>query len=128
MKYLRRIIKDRLNIIEILLHKSWRLTIGTLINLNIVRSTIDYSLFSFNILSDTEKKNSYLCRMLLLEQCSKKDMMLKHSHNMHVLIILTTELANLIVCIQSAQLNSNQLICYLIEDCIQSWNGQLTSN
>jgi hypothetical protein len=50
---------DRLNIIKLLCHKSWKLSPETLVNIYklLIGSIIEYSMFLFNILSKTHKMN-----------------------------------------------------------------------
>jgi hypothetical protein len=57
IKYLLDTCADRLNVIKVLAHKSWNINKETLTNIykSLVRSIIDYSIYLYDILSDTNK-------------------------------------------------------------------------
>ncbi len=57
IKYLLDTCADQLNVIKVLAHKSWNINKETLTNIYkcLVRSIIDYSIYLYDILSDTNK-------------------------------------------------------------------------
>ena len=57
IKYLQDTSIDRMNVIKVLAHKSWQINKQTLTNIykSLIRSIIDYSIYLYNILSNTNQ-------------------------------------------------------------------------
>jgi hypothetical protein len=84
---------NRLNIIKILSHKSWKLTEKTLCNIyiSLSRSIIDYSAIIFNLLSETNKKSLRSIQYQALRHAMRKPIMSSHTELLEISKICTID-------------------------------------
>ena len=121
VKYVKEKCNERLNIIKVLSHSSWKIDKNTLLQLykSLVRSLIEYSLFMYPLLSITNKKTLQAIQNNALRIIFKKsiDTKVAELHSIGLIETLEERSHNLKVkYLNTAEINNNPLIKDLRED------------